>query len=136
MPHYLSTNPSLEKLLTLKRKILDNSFQYSPEDYYLLSQEIFKKKCSTYATSTGSKKEYFRLLHHGGTAGAALYSESTALHRAYREIETAEKELITQKPKLELLLPQDGKKLLNTLRADPLERGRVEKWYLTLDKIK
>lgn len=120
MSEYLENEPQLDEMLSLKRKLLDNSFQYPPEDYCILSQHIYQAKCGTYEPGGSvTKTEYFRFLQLGGTAGAQLYADTITLHKAYRDVAVAVEEASNIKPKSDLLLPQDGKKILNALKANP-----------------
>jgi hypothetical protein len=50
--------------------------------------------------------------------GAGLFAETTALHRGYREVEKAERELLSLKPKFENLLPGDCRRVREDLRED------------------
>jgi hypothetical protein len=45
-----------------------------------------------------TKKDYFKFIN-SGPIGAELYSNSVTLHRGYRDVEKAEKEILTLKPK-------------------------------------
>ena len=41
MEEYVRRNPYIDQLLTLKRKILENAFKFSSEDYSILYQKIY-----------------------------------------------------------------------------------------------
>ena len=129
----------LEGLLGLRRRLLESSFRLEGEAmqaYSRLLTRIMQLRCQEYEVGAPiSKKDYFRFLACG-TPGAELFADTPALHRAYRDIERAEKELLSLKPKQENLLVADLRKLREELKEDGTELAKVARWISTADKAK
>jgi hypothetical protein len=89
------------ELLTIKRKIMESPFRYEPlEEFNVLLHRIYELKCKEDGEeSQFNKKDYFRYIQYGGVPGANLYSQTINLHKVYKEIEVAEREVSSAKPK-------------------------------------
>lgn len=60
------------------------------------------------------------MLSYGGIGIPKLIDSTLNLFNAYRQIETAKKEVLQLRPNQSKLLPTDGKKLMSDLREDQL----------------
>lgn len=121
----------IDELLAIRRRVFENSFRLQNlDDYHYLLVRITQLKCSEYRIEAPiTKKEYFKFINFAGKAGSDLFTETAHLHKAYKDIEKAEKELLSLKPKFENLLPTDCKKIRDDLKDDPTELQKVNKWW-------
>jgi hypothetical protein len=109
----------------------------SLDGYHHLLVKIIQLKCSEYTLGSPiTRKDYYRFLSLAGEAGVELFAETSQLHKAYRDIDRAEKELLCLKPKFELLLPNDCKKIREDLRDDPVETAKVLKWLSASERAR
>jgi hypothetical protein len=83
----------------IRKELLDSPFAVcAMNQYEALLRKYYSLRCLEYGEPL-SKKEYFRLLNHGGISSVELLNRTQPLFNAYKDIETAERETLSSKAK-------------------------------------
>lgn len=109
----------MRKFILQTRFSIDNI-----EDYVYLYRKMYELKCREFQDRI-NRKEFYRLLYHGGTASLKVIQKSPKLLSTYDLIDNAKNEILKPKPNPENLLPEDISLIKPDIEIDRVESKNV-----------